>query len=382
MLLVAPSDHVVPDSAAFVAAVQAGLAAVEQGRLVTFGIQPTYPETGYGYLELGEDPAGKTGALALSRFVEKPDAARATQMLQSGKYLWNSGIFLFRARDITAAFQQHMPQMLDQVTQAVAEAQEDIGFLRLAPAPWAQLEDISIDHAVMEKADNLSVVPFAAGWSDLGGWDAVWREGARDAQGVQATGATTAIDCENTLLRSDSEGLELVGIGLKDMVVVAMDDAVLVADKSPRARCETGCFRAEEKGRETGHRPAPRTTALGAGSKALPLGLGFRSNASTSILARRCRCKAMSTVRNIGSWLKAPPRSPWIAKRGWVTENESIYIPLGAVHRMENPGKVPMVLIEVQTGSYVGEDDIIPLRGQIRTRAGGEGIVIARMIRI
>jgi len=372
VLLVAPSDHVVPDSAAFVAAVQAGLAAVEQGRLVTFGIQPTYPETGYGYLELGEDPAGKTGALALSRFVEKPDAARATQMLQSGKYLWNSGIFLFRARDITAAFQQHMPQMLDQVTQAVAEAQEDIGFLRLAPAPWAQLEDISIDHAVMEKADNLSVVPFAAGWSDLGGWDAVWREGARDAQGVQATGATTAIDCENTLLRSDSEGLELVGIGLKDMVVVAMDDAVLVADKSRAQDVKLAVSALKKKGAKQAtdlpkdHRPWGWFESLAVGSRFQVKRIHVNPGAALSL---------QSHVHRSEHWIvvEGTAKVTVDSETRLVTENESIYIPLGAVHRMENPGKVPMVLIEVQTGSYVGEDDIIRYEDKYARGQGAKG---------
>ncbi|MFN4102493.1 MAG: sugar phosphate nucleotidyltransferase, partial [Pararhodobacter sp.] len=167
----------------------------------------------------------------LARFVEKPDAARAAAMLAGGNYLWNAGIFLFRAADIIAAFRAHAPGLVAPVTAAVEGARADLGFLRLAPGPWGRAEAISIDYAVMERAGNLSVVPYAGAWSDLGGWDAVWREGGPDAAGVTATGHATAIDCTDTLLRSEAEGLELVGLGLDGIVAVAMPDAVLVASK-------------------------------------------------------------------------------------------------------------------------------------------------------
>ena len=358
VLLVAPSDHVVPDSDAFVAAVQAGLEAVEQRRLVTFGIQPGYPETGYGYLELAQDPGATAGPVTLTRFVEKPDPARAQAMLESGNYLWNSGIFLFRASDMVAAFRQHMPAMLEQVTQAVAEAQEDIGFLRLAPGPWAQLEDISIDHAVMEKADNLSVVPYSAGWSDLGGWDAVWREGARDAQGVQSTGAATAIDCQDSLLRADSEELALVGIGLKDLVVVAMNDAVLVADRSRTQDVKLAVAALKQKGVKQAttlpkdHRPWGWFESLAVGPRFQVKRIHVHPGAALSLQSHVHRSEHWIVVEGTAKVTVGD-------ETRLVTENESIYIPLGAVHRMENPGKLPMVLIEVQTGPYVGEDDII-----------------------
>ncbi|WFE75350.1 mannose-1-phosphate guanylyltransferase/mannose-6-phosphate isomerase [Roseinatronobacter sp. S2] len=372
VLLVAPSDHVVPDAAAFVAAVHAGMRSVEQGRLVTFGITPTYPETGYGYLELAQDPKGEAGPVALSRFVEKPDMARAQQMQESGKYLWNSGIFLFRARDIIAAFHQYMPDMLQLATQAVADAQEDIGFLRLAPEPWAQIEDISIDHAVMEKADNLSVVPFAAGWSDLGGWDAVWREGARDAQGVQISGAATSIDCEDTLLRSDSDDLELVGIGLKDMVVVAMNDAVLVADKSRAQDVKLAVAALKKKGAKQAtelpkdHRPWGWFESLALGSRFQVKRIHVHPGAALSLQSHFHRSEHWIVVEGTA-------KVTVDTETRLVTENQSIYIPLGAVHRMENPGKVPMVLIEVQTGSYVGEDDIVRYEDKYARGQGAKG---------
>jgi mannose-1-phosphate guanylyltransferase / mannose-6-phosphate isomerase len=372
VLLVAPSDHVVPDTAAFVAAVQTGMAAVEQGRLVTFGIQPTYAETGYGYLELEQDLNGEAGAVALSRFVEKPDGVRAQQMLESGRYLWNSGIFLFRAADIIAAFRQHMPVMLEQITLAVEHVQEDIGFLRLAPAPWAQVEDISIDHAVMEKADNLSVVPFGAGWSDLGGWDAVWREGARDAHGMQISGDATSIDCEDSLLRADSDDLALVGIGLKNIVVVAMDDAVLVADKSRAQDVKLAVSALKKKGSKQAtdlpkdHRPWGWFESLAVGPRFQVKRIHVHPGAALSLQSHFHRSEHWIVVEGTA-------RVTVGDETRLVTENQSIYIPLGAVHRMENPGKVPMVLIEVQTGSYVGEDDIVRYEDKYARGQGAKG---------
>ncbi|MBC7140118.1 MAG: mannose-1-phosphate guanylyltransferase, partial [Defluviimonas sp.] len=177
VMLVAPSDHVIPDAALFRRAVAAGLAAVAEGRMVTFGIAPGRAETGYGYLELAGPPDGSGAAMPLTRFVEKPDAAQAGQMVGAGNYLWNAGIFLFAARDVIAAFRRHASGLVAPVEAAVAAAKPDLGFLRLDPAAWAGAEDISIDYAVMEKAANLAVVPFSGAWSDLGGWDAVWREG-------------------------------------------------------------------------------------------------------------------------------------------------------------------------------------------------------------
>ena len=234
-MLVAPSDHVVPDAEAFHAAVAQGLAAVEDGDLVTFGIAPDRPETGYGYLELSAKPSGSGLPVKLSRFVEKPDAARAEEMLAAGTYMWNAGIFLFRARDIIAAFEAHSPSLLAPVQAALADALPDLGFLRLAPGPWSGAEDISIDYAVMERAPNLSVVPFTAAWSDLGGWDAVWRDSGPDAAGVVTSGGATAIDCEDTLLRSDSERLEVVGIGpcpFAAMMLADMGAEVIRVDRA------------------------------------------------------------------------------------------------------------------------------------------------------
>ncbi|NIZ10947.1 mannose-1-phosphate guanylyltransferase/mannose-6-phosphate isomerase, partial [Pseudooceanicola sp. HF7] len=357
VMLVAPSDHVVPDAAAFHAAVEAGLAAVEAGNLVTFGITPTHPETAYGYLELASAPSG-TDAVGLSRFVEKPDAAMAAEMLAAGNFMWNAGIFLFKARTIVEAFESHAPQLMTPVKAALAESKVDLGFLRLAPGPWGQAEDISIDYAVMEKAANLSVVPFAGGWSDLGGWDAVWREGGPDANGVTLSGDATAIDCTNTLLRSESERLEVVGIGLDNIMAIAMNDAVLVADMSKAQDVKKAVTALKAKGAPQAthfpkdHRPWGWFESLVVGSRFQVKRILVHPGASLSLQSHFHRSEHWIVVE--GTAKVTVDDNVQL-----VTENQSVYIPLGAVHRMENPGKVPMVLIEVQTGAYVGEDDIV-----------------------
>lgn len=358
VMLVAPSDHVIPEAEAFHRAVAQGLNAVAGGALVTFGIAPDRPETGYGYLELSAQPDGSGAPVALRRFVEKPDATRAAEMLAAGTYLWNAGIFLFRAKDIVAAFETHATALCVPVQAALTGAQTDLGFLRLAPEPWAKAEDISIDYAVMERAANLAVVPFAAGWSDLGGWDAVWREGARDASGVGLSGAATAIDCRNTLLRSDSDSLEVVGIGLENVIAVAMNDAVLVADMSRAQDVKKAVDALKAKGARQAtqfpkdHRPWGWYESLVIGDRFQVKRIHVHPGAALSLQSHFHRSEHWIVVEGTA-------RVTVDDQVKLVTENQSVYIPLGAVHRMENPGKVPMVLIEVQTGTYLGEDDIV-----------------------
>ncbi|WP_417679472.1 mannose-1-phosphate guanylyltransferase/mannose-6-phosphate isomerase [Pseudodonghicola sp.] len=359
LMLVAPSDHVIPDAAAFRAAVQAAVPRAEAGDLVTFGISPTRPETGYGYLELaaGAD-AGAETPQPLARFVEKPDAARAAQMIAAGNFLWNAGIFLFSAKALIAAFEAHAADVLAPVAEAVGDAQTDLGFTRLSPVAWDQVPDISIDYAVMEKASNLAVMPFSAGWSDLGGWDAVWQETGPDGRGNVSTGHATAIDCDGTLLRSEDPGVELVGIGLKDIITVAMPDAVLVADVSRAQDVKKAVEALKAKGAKQAthfpkdHRPWGWFESLVIGERFQVKRIHVHPGAALSLQSHHHRSEHWIVVEGtakvtVGDEVKL------------VSENQSVYIPLGAVHRMENPGKVPMVLIEVQTGSYLGEDDII-----------------------
>ena len=357
LMLVAPSDHVIPDAPAFRAAVETGRAAAEAGQLVTFGITPDRAETGYGYLGLAE--RCETGrAVALERFVEKPDQATAEAMLASGKFLWNAGIFLFSARAILAAFEAHAPEMVAPVRAAVAGGRPDLGFLRLDPGPWAEARAMSIDYAVMERADNLVVVPFDAGWSDLGGWDAVWREAAQDSRGVALGGPATAIDCDDTLLRSEDPGLEVVGIGLKNTIVVAMPDAVLVADatRAQEVKQAVTALKAKQALQaETfpkDHRPWGWFESLVVGDRFQVKRIHVHPGAALSLQSHHHRAEHWIVVEGTARVTVGDEVT-------LVTENQSIYVPLGAKHRMENPGKLPMVLIEVQTGSYLGEDDII-----------------------
>jgi mannose-1-phosphate guanylyltransferase/mannose-6-phosphate isomerase len=355
MMLVAPSDHVVPDAEAFRRAVEAGRPAAEAGRLVTFGITPDRPETGYGYLELALAPDGSGGPVPLARFVEKPDADRAAAMIAAGNFLWNAGIFLFRAAAIVEAFRAHAPDLIAPVGAALAEARTDLGFLRLAATPWEGLRDVSIDYAVMERSVKLSVVPFAAGWSDLGGWDAVWREGGG---GVVIHGPATAIDCADTLLRAEDGRQELVGIGLDRVIVVAMPDAVLVAgmDRAQEVKAAVAALKArtakQAEAFPKDHRPWGWFESLVIGDRFQVKRIVVHPGAALSLQSHHHRSEHWIVVQGTA-------RVTVDSEVRLLSENQSVYIPLGAVHRMENPGKVDMVLIEVQTGSYLGEDDII-----------------------
>ncbi|WP_281287008.1 mannose-1-phosphate guanylyltransferase/mannose-6-phosphate isomerase [Aquicoccus porphyridii] len=359
LMLVAPSDHMVADDPAFRAAVLAGVPAARAGQIVTFGIKPTHAETGYGYLEPGEDPGDHAPrAIPLRRFVEKPDKARAEAMLEAGNYLWNAGIFLFSVRTILEAFEAHAPDLIAPVRAAVDGGRPDLGFLRLDPGAWSGARDISIDYAVMERSHSLSVVPLGAGWSDLGGWDAVWRESGPDARGVATSGAATALDCDATLLRSEDEGLELVGLGLRDIIAVAMPDAVLVADKSRAQDVKdvVAALKAKQAKQATAfpkdHRPWGWFESLVLGDRFQVKRIVVHPGAALSLQSHTHRAEHWIVVSGTA-------RVTVDDDVRLVSENQSVYVPLGARHRLENPGKLPMVLIEVQTGAYLGEDDII-----------------------
>ena len=358
VMLVAPSDHLINDVTDFHAAIAEGVAAARAGRLVTFGIQPDKPEVGFGYLKLASAPNGSGAAMPLEAFVEKPDLATVEGMLADGSYLWNAGIFLFRVVDILKAFQSYAPEMTKLVEKAVRNAETDLGFLRLDPTHWEELTDISIDYAVMEKADNLSVVPYAGSWSDLGSWSAVHELTDTDENGVSTSGNVTAIDCCNALLRSEDSNLELVGLGVANIIAIAMNDAVLIADKS----------RAQDV------KVAVETLKTKGAIQATQLPVDFRPWGHFETLALADRFQVKRIVVKPGAALSLQSHhhraEHWIVVQGTakvtvekevklVSENQSVYVPLGAVHRMENPGKVDMILIEVQTGSYLGEDDII-----------------------
>ena len=360
LMLVAPSDHVIPDAEHFRSTVQAAAKTSLDGQIVTFGIRPDRAETGYGWLELTALPSSDFApeVQRLSSFIEKPDAETAEALLSGGMHLWNAGIFLFSTSTILDAFAEFAPETLAKVRDAFSAAETDLGFTRLAAEPWSALEDISIDYAVMERAPNLSVMPYGGSWSDLGDWQAIWREGAADGAGVVTSGPSTALDCKNTLLQATSDTQPLVAIGLEDIIAVAMPDAVLVAHKDRTQDVKKAVAKLKADG----------------AAQAETLPRDYRPWGWYESIALGPRFQVKRIVVNPGAALSLQSHNHrsehWIVVEGTakvtidddvkiVAENQSVYIPLGAVHRMENPGKLPLTLIEVQTGSYFGEDDII-----------------------
>ena len=359
LMLVAPSDHAIPDGEAFRRAVEAAVPRARAGDLVTFGIAPDRPETGYGYLALTAeaDPMAATPQ-PLECFVEKPGVEAAAAMVAGGRHLWNGGIILMSAGACLDAFRAHAPDLVSPVGSALAEATTDLGFTRLAPGPWAEVETISVDYAIMEKARNLAVMPYRGHWSDLGGWEAVWAESRPDGDGVVAGEGTTAIDCRNVLLRSEAPGLQVVGIGLEDLAVVAMPDAVLVTRKSEGHRAREAVAALDARGVPQAvqlprdYRPWGWYECLVIGGRFQVKRIHVHPGAALSLQSHHHRSEHWIVVEGTA-------RVTVDDEVRLITENQSVYVPLGAVHRMENPGKLPMVLIEVQTGSYLGEDDIL-----------------------
>ena len=358
VLLVAPSDHVIPETNDFHESIKVGLTHAQNRKMVTFGIKPTHPETGYGYLELSIDPLDDYGSSDLKTFVEKPNLQNAKQMVEAGNYLWNAGIFLFRAQDMIDAFRTYTPETLDLVSQSINEASADLGFLRLAAEPWSKIEGISIDYAIMEKAQNLVAVPYASKWSDLGGWDAVWSESKQDSLGNVTSESAHAIECSRSLLRSESDGQQIVGIGLNDIIAIAMPDAVLVAPKDRAQDVKKAVELLKLKDIAQGeifpkdHRPWGWFESLALGDRFQVKRICVKPGAALSLQSHKHRSEHWIVVEGtakvtIDDEVKL------------VNEGQSVYVPLGAKHRMENPSKLPMVLIEVQIGTYLGEDDII-----------------------
>lgn len=356
ILITAPSDHIIPNMDAFHDVIHKAIELVKTSKIVTFGITPSHAETGYGYLELSE--ASELGSIALKRFVEKPDALRAQEMVDSGNFLWNSGIFMFRAKDMIGAFKNHSPELFETVLRAFESGAPDLGFFRLNPKAWSKCDNISIDYAIMERVDNLVVIPFSAGWSDLGSWDAVWQEMGPDENGVALSKNAHSIYCKNTLLRSEDSSQEVLGIGLENILVIAMPDAVLVAQKDQVQNVTAALLDLKSKGvsqAETftkDHRPWGWFETLVICGSFQVKRIFVKPGAAISLQSHRYRSE---------HWVVVEGNAKVTVDNNinLVSEGQSIYVPLGAVHRMENPGKVPMVIVEVQTGTYLGEDDII-----------------------
>ena len=354
LLLVSPADHHIEDTLDFAAAIGAGAAAARAGDIVLFGVAPDRPETGYGYIEV--DPAGdcETSA-AFRRFVEKPDAETAAGFLRGGRHLWNAGLFLFTARRMHAALAEHAPEVLAAAEAAFAATQGDLDFLRLGDA-LREAPALSLDHAVMEHETG-RVIPLSAGWTDLGGWQAMWQVAGRDSDGVALRGATRALDCRDSLLISEDPEIALVGVGLRNIAAIVTRDAVLVADLDTAEGLRAAVAAAKEAGwRQAGeHRREERPWG-----HYETLALAPRFQVKSIVVKPGGRLSLQSHVHRSEHWVVVEGSARVTVGRTekLLSENQSVYIPLGEIHRLENPGKMPLRLIEVQTGSYLGEDDI------------------------
>jgi mannose-1-phosphate guanylyltransferase/mannose-6-phosphate isomerase len=356
-LLVLPADHLIPDEAAFQAAARTAAELAGQGSIVLFGIQPTAPETGFGYIETGEALPGSE-ARRVRRFVEKPDAARAMRFLQAGNFVWNSGMFCFRADAILQAMAEHAPQVLEAARAAwqasrgsATDEKVSIDADRFARSP-----EISIDYAVMEKAANVVVLPTRFGWSDIGSWKAVSDQLPADADGNTTVGETMLLDSRNTHVQS--EGRLVAAVGVDNLLVVDTPDALLVANKDASQQVKEIVSRLKASGHETArlHRTVARPwgtyTVLQEGPRFKIKRIEVRPRQALSLQMHHHRSEHWIVVSGTA-------RVTCDDRTLLVSANESTYIPIGAKHRLENPGVVDLVMIEVQCGDYLGEDDIV-----------------------
>lgn len=356
LVLVAPSDHHFSDTMALTSAIATAAERARAGEIVTFGIRPDRPETGYGYIEILANAGAIGSAVPFSRFIEKPDLDRAEALVAGGRHVWNSGMFLFTVRSMRAALARHQPEMLDLARHAVAFGQRDLNFLRLGEV-FDMAPHISIDYAVLERETG-SVVLMDAGWNDLGSWRSVWQETAKDADGVGLVGAAMAQGCSDTLLRSDDAGMQVVGIGLRNIAAVATRDAVLICDldatqsvgDAVRHLSLAGVKQAEEFPRHA--RPWGHYETLSLGPRFQVKSIVVKPGGVLSLQSHVHRAEHWVVVEGTASVTVGQTET-------LLSENQSIYIPLGEIHRLANPGKVPLRIIEVQTGAYLGEDDIV-----------------------
>jgi mannose-1-phosphate guanylyltransferase len=354
-LLVLPADHLIFDQAAFAAAVAQATTLAGQGYLVTFGIQPTAPETGFGYIEAGEKiGAGRTAL----RFVEKPDATKAAEYLAAGNFFWNSGMFCFRAGDVLSAMETACPDVLAAAHACWAASPHAAGasMIELDPAAFAAQPDISIDYALMEKAPNVAVVPCDIGWSDIGSWNALGELVAPDDEGNRILGGAVMVGSRNNYVQTENHLVAAVGV--EDLIIVDTQDAVLVAHKNHTQDVKQVVTRLKQSGHEayrlhrTVSRPWGTYTVLEEGSRFKIKRIEVKPGAALSLQMHHHRSEHWIVVSGMAKVTNGE-------RELFVSTNESTYIPAGHRHRLENPGLLDLVMIEVQSGEYLGEDDIV-----------------------
>jgi len=355
LLLILAADHVINQPERFRATVAAGIPAAEAGHLVTFGIVPTAPETGYGYIEAAQslDP---TAPVPIARFVEKPDLPTAQAFLATGRFTWNSGMFLFRASAILSELERLAPEVVSACRAALDQDSPDLAFLRLEREAFANCPNVALDVAVMEKTNRGAVLPLDADWSDVGSWGALWETGEQDAAGNVLRGRVISEGSRNCYLRSEHR--LVVGLGVEDLVVVETDDVVLVAhrDRAQEVKAIVGRLERdgapESKAHRRIYRPWGHYDGVVEGDRWQVKKIEVKPGASLSLQMHHHRAEHWVVVKG----------TALVEKNGveeLVGENQSTYIPLGSRHRLRNPGKIPVELIEVQSGPYLGEDDIV-----------------------
>lgn len=354
LLLFCPSDHHIPDVAAFAAMVQRASGRAQAGDLVVFGVQPTFPSTAYGYIEAGE--ANEGGGARVARFIEKPDAVRAAELTLTGRVLWNAGIFLVRADVLLGALADHAPDILSSCRSAMAGASSDGEFIRPALLPLKGCRSESIDYAVVEHYAATSVFPFNGAWSDVGSWNAVAEMFSPDAEGNRLYGHATAIEAKNTFIHALER--RVVVLGVDDLLVVDTPDAVLVTRRESAERVKNvvaqldaaGCTEAKQHRKVA--RPWGWYDSVENGERFQVKRIVVNPGASLSLQKHFHRAEHWIVVSGTAEVTCG-------GKKFLLTENQSTYIPLGEMHRLSNPGRVPLEMIEVQSGSYLGEDDIV-----------------------
>lgn len=353
LILLLPSDHLIGQEDVFLKAVAQAKDAAASGQIVTFGITPTEPNTGYGYIQLepGDQPVRKVSA-----FVEKPDLARAKDFLQGGAHVWNAGIFLYSAGTMIQAFKAHQPALFEDISALMATRHSDLDFTRLDETKFEELANISIDYAIMEKAENVVCAPMAPDWDDLGSWSAIWSVLDKDADGNSALGDARFLDCKECLAYADQRLVSV--IGLENVMVIATSDSVLVAHKDQAQDVKKIVEQLEAEGRsETerhprSYRPWGYTERINSGDRFAVQSMMIKPGKSLSLQSHLHRAEHWVVVSGTLE----------ITIDGQVrllTENQSAYVPLGAQHTLHNPGRIPVRMIEVQSGTYLQEDDIV-----------------------